>query len=109
MRQEGKHDEEVDCSMSHTVTLPDDIYEQVAALAERQGQPVDAVVAAALARGLEQPSQLAANQESRAIAMREMDLTPEEATELRERIEHPTAFPKRTPHDLPEGDSSLLH
>lgn len=94
--------------MSHTVTVPDDIYEQVAALAERQGQPIDAVVAAALARALEQPDRVADKRESRAIAMREMELTPEEATELRERIEHPTALPSRTPHDLPAGDPSLL-
>ena len=94
--------------MSHTVTVPDDIYERVTAIAQRQGQSVDAVATAALARGLEQPDQITANRESRAIAMREMDLTPDEATELRERIEHPTTFPKRSPRDLPAGDPSLL-
>ena len=46
---------------------------------------------------------------SRAIAMREMDLTPEEARELAERIEHPTALPKLPPRDLPPGDASKLH
>lgn len=46
---------------------------------------------------------------SRAVAMREMDLTPEEARELRERIERPVALPKRQPRDLPPADPSLLH
>jgi hypothetical protein len=46
--------------MSHTVTVPDEIYERVAALAERRRQPVDDVVAATLARGLEQPDDEAA-------------------------------------------------
>lgn len=34
--------------MGHTITVPDELYEQVAALAERQGQPVEEVVAQAL-------------------------------------------------------------
>lgn len=97
--------------MGHTITVSDDLYEQVAALAERQGQPVEAVVAQALARGLstqESPEHGAETGESRAVAMRQMDLTPEEAAELQERIEHPIAYPKRPPRDLPEGDPSLL-
>lgn len=36
--------------MSHSITVPDDIYEQVAALAKRQGQPVDVLIAQALTR-----------------------------------------------------------
>lgn len=46
---------------------------------------------------------------SRAVGMRDMSLTAEEAHELRERIERPTALPKRRPHDLPPADPSLLH
>lgn len=44
----------------------------------------------------------------RAVALRDMELTVEEAKELQERIEHPTAFPKRPPRDLPPGDDSML-
>lgn len=45
----------------------------------------------------------------RAVALRDMELTVEEAKELQERIEHPAAFPKRPPRDLPPGDDSRLH
>lgn len=46
--------------------------------------------------------------ESRAVGMREMELSAEEARELRERIEHPRALPRRAPRDLPPGDTSLI-
>ena len=46
--------------------------------------------------------------EPRAVGMREMELSAEEARELRERIEHPEALPKRAPRDLPLGDASLI-
>lgn len=111
MRQEGKHDEKVGRDMTRTVTLPDDIYERVVELARQQGQPVDVVVTAALVRGLstsDERDQTVEGRKSRAVAMREMELTLEEAAELRERIEHPAAFPTRAPWELPAGDSSLL-
>lgn len=46
--------------------------------------------------------------ESRAVGMREMELSADEARELRERIAHPRALPKRAPRDLPPGDASLI-
>ena len=46
--------------------------------------------------------------ESRAVGMREMELSADEARELRERIEHPHALPRRAPRDLPPGDASLI-
>lgn len=46
--------------------------------------------------------------ESRAVGMRKMELSAEEARELRERIAHPTALPRRAPRDLPPGDASLI-
>ena len=44
----------------------------------------------------------------RAVALREMELTVEEAREIERGIEHPTALPKLPPRDLPPGDASML-
>ncbi len=44
-----------------------------------------------------------------AEALRETDLSPEEAEELRERLEKPRLHPARSPRDLPTMDQSLLH
>ena len=46
--------------------------------------------------------------ESRLVAMRELDLTTEDAELLKELIDQPRAFPKRPPEDLPAGDPSIL-
>ena len=46
--------------------------------------------------------------QSRTIEMREMELTPDEAQELRERIEHPRTRPARTSVDLPIGYEEML-
>jgi hypothetical protein len=46
--------------------------------------------------------------ESRAVGMREMELSAEEARELRGRIAHPRALPTRSPRDLPPADASLI-
>lgn len=43
-----------------------------------------------------------------AEALRETDLTVEEAEELRERLEQPYLHPARPPRDIPTTDSSLL-
>lgn len=42
------------------------------------------------------------------VAMREMDLTVEEALELRDWLENPTAQPTRPPFSLPAGDVSMI-
>lgn len=44
-----------------------------------------------------------------AEALRETDLTVEEAQELRGRLEKPHLHPARPPRDLPTMDPSLLH
>ncbi|MGI8549916.1 MAG: hypothetical protein ACR2PL_03810 [Dehalococcoidia bacterium] len=46
--------------------------------------------------------------ESRAVAMREMTLTVEEATALQERLNHPTTQPARPPRLLPVAAASIL-
>ena len=43
-----------------------------------------------------------------AVAMRPMDLTEDEARELRAHVEHPSALPTRQPRDLPAADPSIL-
>lgn len=44
-----------------------------------------------------------------AEALRETDLTIEEAEELRERLEKPHLHPTRPPRDISTVDPSLLH
>src|SRR6266508_4120995 len=44
--------------------------------------------------------------ESRAVAMRPMDLSVEEADEIRQRIDAPQSLPRRAPRDLPAGDAT---
>ena len=39
--------------MSHTISVPDDVYTKLARLAEQEGQPVEAVAEALLNRGLQ--------------------------------------------------------
>ena len=46
--------------------------------------------------------------ESRAVGMRRMDLTPEAAAEIHDRMRNPKALPRRAPRDLPLADSSAL-
>lgn len=44
--------------MNHLIPLPDDLYAELAQIADRAGQPLDALVADMLKSGLQQPTHL---------------------------------------------------
>lgn len=54
---------------------------------------------------IEQPPR---EQRSVSIEVLDLTLTPEEAQELRERLEHPQAFPTRQPRAVARGDVATL-